>query len=179
MNRLPHKILGALLAVTVLSTTATAASLTWTFNDAYLQSALTAEIGQLTGTFDYDAYTHVYSNVSISSSGWSQTSDIDYLGATLTTPVGDNSSQLIVTGSTTTVAAYTDMMLQFVSPLSNAGGTVGMTVSSFQFAFGHAPRYYAILQPGATVSAVPVPAAVWLFGSALAGLGWMCRKQTV
>jgi len=26
---------------------------------------------------------------------------------------------------------------------------------------------------------VPVPAAVWLFGSALAGLGWMRRKQTV
>jgi len=29
------------------------------------------------------------------------------------------------------------------------------------------------------VSAVPVPAAVWLFGSALAGLGWMRRKQAV
>jgi len=28
-------------------------------------------------------------------------------------------------------------------------------------------------------NAVPVPAAVWLFGSALAGLGWLKRKQTV
>jgi len=28
------------------------------------------------------------------------------------------------------------------------------------------------------VSAVPVPAAAWLFGSALAGLGWIRRKQT-
>jgi len=28
------------------------------------------------------------------------------------------------------------------------------------------------------VTAVPIPAAVWLFGSALAGLGWMRRKQT-
>jgi hypothetical protein len=26
---------------------------------------------------------------------------------------------------------------------------------------------------------VPIPAAVWLFGSALVGLGWMRRKQTV
>ena len=26
------------------------------------------------------------------------------------------------------------------------------------------------------VSAVPIPAAVWLFGSALAGLGWLRRK---
>jgi hypothetical protein len=28
------------------------------------------------------------------------------------------------------------------------------------------------------VSTVPVPAAVWLFGSALAGLGWMRRRKT-
>ncbi|MGI9308873.1 MAG: VPLPA-CTERM sorting domain-containing protein, partial [Gammaproteobacteria bacterium] len=27
-----------------------------------------------------------------------------------------------------------------------------------------------------SVSLVPLPAAVWLFGSALAGLGWMRRK---
>jgi hypothetical protein len=29
------------------------------------------------------------------------------------------------------------------------------------------------------VSEVPIPAAAWLFGSALAGLGWMRRKQAV
>jgi hypothetical protein len=29
------------------------------------------------------------------------------------------------------------------------------------------------------VTSVPIPAAVWLFGSALAGLGWLKRKQTV
>ena len=29
-----------------------------------------------------------------------------------------------------------------------------------------------------SVAAVPVPAAVWLFGSALAGLGWLRRKPT-
>jgi hypothetical protein len=28
------------------------------------------------------------------------------------------------------------------------------------------------------VSAVPIPAAIWLFGSALAGLGWMRRRKT-
>jgi len=28
-------------------------------------------------------------------------------------------------------------------------------------------------------SAVPIPAAVWLFGSALAGLGWMRRRPTI
>jgi hypothetical protein len=29
------------------------------------------------------------------------------------------------------------------------------------------------------MNVVPVPGAVWLFGSALAGLGWLRRKQTV
>ena len=28
-----------------------------------------------------------------------------------------------------------------------------------------------------TITAIPVPAAAWLFGSALAGLGWLRRKQ--
>jgi hypothetical protein len=30
-----------------------------------------------------------------------------------------------------------------------------------------------------SVAAVPVPAAAWLFGSALGGLGWMRRRKTV
>ena len=29
------------------------------------------------------------------------------------------------------------------------------------------------------LEAVPIPASVWLFGSALAGLGWLRRRQTV
>jgi hypothetical protein len=30
-----------------------------------------------------------------------------------------------------------------------------------------------------SISEVPIPASLWLFGSALAGLGWMRRKQAV
>jgi hypothetical protein len=29
-----------------------------------------------------------------------------------------------------------------------------------------------------SITAVPIPAAVWLFGSALGGLGWFRRRQT-
>jgi len=36
-----------------------------------------------------------------------------------------------------------------------------------------------IMLDNIAVTAVPIPAAVWLFGSALAGLGWLRRKQTV
>ena len=38
---------------------------------------------------------------------------------------------------------------------------------------------YALAVRSGDVAAVPVPAAVWLFGSALAGLGWMRRRKTV
>jgi hypothetical protein len=31
---------------------------------------------------------------------------------------------------------------------------------------------------GIAYNIVPIPAAVWLFGSALAGLGWIRRRQT-
>ena len=39
--------------------------------------------------------------------------------------------------------------------------------------------YATVELDNVVVSAVPIPAAVWLFGSALAGLGWLKRKQTV
>jgi hypothetical protein len=48
------------------------------------------------------------------------------------------------------------------------------TVSQISYGVVHNPSIDNFV---ATV--VPVPAAVWLFGSALAGLGWMRRKQTV
>jgi hypothetical protein len=39
------------------------------------------------------------------------------------------------------------------------------------------PQWIAIDNFSATI--VPIPAAIWLFGSALAGLGWVRRKQTI
>ena len=44
--------------------------------------------------------------------------------------------------------------------------------------FSAASTGSAVGYDNVVLSAVPIPAAVWLFGSALAGLGWMRRKQT-
>jgi hypothetical protein len=43
---------------------------------------------------------------------------------------------------------------------------------------GGSPVYVDNIVTDVVASVVPVPAAVWLFGSALAGLGWLRRKQT-
>jgi hypothetical protein len=40
------------------------------------------------------------------------------------------------------------------------------------------PQYADLFLDNLTVNVVPIPAAVWLFGSALAGLGWFRRRQT-
>ena len=55
-------------------------------------------------------------------------------------------------------------------------GTMGLDLRNFEDnqlgSISHVALY-------GNISAVPVPAAFWLFGSALAGLGWLRRKQTV
>jgi hypothetical protein len=43
---------------------------------------------------------------------------------------------------------------------------------------GFGDTYFGIPIDNFSATVVPIPAAVWLFGSALAGLGWLRRKQT-
>jgi hypothetical protein len=69
-------------------------------------------------------------------------------------------------------------------------GPLGVTIGEmigvqaiFSFRNGDSAAYVFVDDPqdgaGLKLAAVPIPAAVWLFGSALAGLGWLRRKQTV
>ena len=59
-------------------------------------------------------------------------------------------------------------------------GDIGLSSVSFTFDFVGSASTIEIdhLQYGSGASVVPVPAAVWLFGSALGLLGWMRRKAT-
>ena len=52
------------------------------------------------------------------------------------------------------------------------GGTQGNTAKSQSFAA------WAVMDGDVAASVVPIPAAVWLFGSALGGLGWMRRRKS-
>lgn len=45
--------------------------------------------------------------------------------------------------------------------------------------FGTASTFSAIAYDNVVLSTVPIPAAAWLFASALAGLGWLRRKNAV
>jgi hypothetical protein len=51
-------------------------------------------------------------------------------------------------------------------------------LSSVDISFAVGDGFDAGVMDNIVVTTVPVPAAVWLFGSALAGLGWLKRTQT-
>jgi hypothetical protein len=60
------------------------------------------------------------------------------------------------------------------------GGWLNLQSVSFKAeGDGFGPGFGIVEVDNITVSAVPIPAAAWLFGSALVGLGWMRRTQTV
>lgn len=99
---------------------------------------------------------------------------VDYTNLVFT-PVPYSDS--VLCGDTT---CSVDLNLSIAGPLTNAGGSVLIT-SGAELSSSGAP-YWGVGQRSivsGALTAVPVPAAVWLFGSALAGLGWMRRKQTV
>ena len=95
-----------------------------------------------------------------------------------------NSAQFFMTEITTNPGQTTNWRLdQFIDSVPgnpyddvfqlvnlDVGGSAGLYVDNYPSA-GH--HYWEIQS-----SVVPVPAAAWLFGSALAGLGWLRRKQT-
>lgn len=68
-----------------------------------------------------------------------------------------------------------DVVINPVSPT-----TIQLGIDEFDsgwFAPG-AVRYTTITYGSATINPIPVPAAVWLFGSALGMLGWMRTRRT-
>jgi hypothetical protein len=172
-----------------------AAPLTWTLTNVIYDDG-----GIVTGSFDYDAETDIYSNVSIQSPEywegdwwWAEqnlTEDGQWGG-----PAAMESRWMDPACFNCENDPVTVITLKYATALTSAGGTVSLIpnvsffsngVSDPQSPFYGFPDGFPDWSSNmdrkivsGTLSAVPVPAAVWLFGSALAGLGWMRRKQTV
>lgn len=157
--------------VAMLSHAAYAAPVVWTIEDAAIN-----------GGFTYDAATNTYSDVYISSVFYEF---ISYSDSYLPPFVLENG--LLDGNTSTSLGAYTIydfygnflLQLNFATALTNAGGEVSLLPTSSEAEYGAFGGPYEYFFTSGTVSAVPVPAAVWLFGSALAGLGWIRRKQAV
>lgn len=170
---------------------AQAAAVTWTLDDVVIGNLLpdsSMEYSSLTGSFVYDTDTNVYSDIFI------QSEPGNYFGGTTTysedaytswkpSAVESPSSAGVTLNAYSAAASLCpdicDMVLtmEFAATLTNSGGTIALSghESIVGQSWGLVTGRSIV---SGSVSAVPVPAAVWLFGSALAGLGWLRRKQT-
>jgi hypothetical protein len=135
----------------------------------------------LNGTFTYDADTGIYSGTNITTSQGTYTQSgigCDYVGLGF----GD----ICFSG----FGGY--LVLTPADSLDNTGGTVSLNLPDDIFnpqngsgeiicdflegCGGLTDNYISIIGGTMTGSVVPVPAAVWLFGSGLGLLGWFRRK---
>jgi len=76
------------------------------------------------------------------------------------------------------------LSLNFAAPLTNAGGIVDVSGYQTRQVLLNGGDSLLLFQRSIVsgtivgVSAVPIPAAVWLFGSGLVALGWFRRRQS-
>jgi hypothetical protein len=133
--------------------------------------------GTGSGTFTYDADTNAYSNIDIVTTAGTASTGAPYMSVIDFAPNDSDFLAVMVFP----LAGTHSLELSFATSLTNAGGIIaidgwGESICGQECMF---PVTRLRNITAGQISAVPVPAAAWLFGSALAGLGWMRRKQTV
>jgi hypothetical protein len=156
---------------------ANAIPVVWNLNDVTFDDG-----GIATGVFTYDADGNAFSSVAITTSGGT------YFGAsqlfTLLNPdVSSDGIGLFLSADADPMVGTRAFNFNLDTWMTNVGGTIAVATAppplAFETACARDPctvfNHGRVVTSG-TISAVPVPAAVWLFGSALAGLGWFRRK---
>jgi hypothetical protein len=170
----------------------------WTLQDVVYEAGVgfeegSIEYGTASGSFVYDADTSVYSSVYITNSGpsnpnqpetWGYYNWWGYgFGSGSDTPPNGPSNFLMAHANPQQYPEdppQESLVFFFNESLSNAGGQVLLTLGN-SGTYDYSPGFpgdmrRAIISGSVVANVVPIPAAVWLFGSALAGLGWLRRK---
>lgn len=148
-----------------------------------------------------DVYTKsgndIYS-IRVIESGDYEITNGDWVSADMYLQIANNNNALDLTSSLSSFDASGDsggiqrwMLDDTIRPLEDQSDLLGtpwadssslaLNIQNTLQAYTDANGETAWIQKKITlsISEVPVPAAVWLFGSALAGLGWLRRRQTV
>jgi hypothetical protein len=180
-SELSWEILMRLIILTTLllsSISAQAVPLEWT-----LENVVFSDGGTASGSFFFDADTSSYSNIAVVTTTGSVTTGTSYQYGSVYNAFAVNLTEIDspdLTGTQKWLMAFGDGYLDF-EELTNAGGTISINPSHGLEGSCLSAQCTDVFQSrsvvSGTVSAVPLPAAVWLFGSALAGLGWMRRKR--
>ena len=165
--------------LSIVVSPAVAAPVTWVLNDVIFPDGGTAS-GYFVFDRDPNAIDGDYLEISISTTAGTDAPGRNYVGhdSFRSAPI-----QLVALDSADEAQAQWVLLLAFDSPLDDSGGVRSLV--SIQEAMCGSPTCVPVDQiarsaenSSATISAVPVPAAAWLFGSALGLLGWMKRRTS-
>jgi hypothetical protein len=153
---------------------AQAAVVTWTVD------AVFDDGGILEGTFDFDDVLVQYSNINLVSSGGTLGPVFNSSYSSYVLPFSD-SDTFVADTSVTNAVPQSILNINFSESLTAGGGIVSFVIGSGptgseEISGSIATGTFRQVTSG-TVSTVPIPAAVWLFGSALAGLGWINKRR--
>jgi hypothetical protein len=154
-----------------------AAPVTWTF-----QNVVFVDGGSAAGSFIYDAATDIFSDIDITTTAGSVLSDAaygisnPYLSSATTISYGTTLAQFVYAEGDLT--GTQSMLFSMDGLLTNQGGSITISDSAEVACINSNCGIYAAsrIMVSGHITAVPIPAAVWLFGSGLAGLGWFRRK---
>ena len=155
----------------LFSAMAEAIPVTWTLENVVFEDGGTAY-----GSYTYDADTNIFTNLSITTTAGS----IITIGQTYTLGCNysgcGNLDDVVVAETPASYPPVFGFILD--APMTNNGGSLAMLIGPCQTSceFSADAQSFRNVISG-SVSAVPIPPAVWLFGSALGGLGWLRRKQ--
>jgi hypothetical protein len=117
-------------AVLVAASPASAGLLTWTVNGATFDDG-----GVLSGSFAYDADTNMFSSVSLTTTDGSSRSGAIYIASNMCcSPLApDANTLLFVTAASGDLTGTPGMVIDLLSPMTNAGGTIDLeTVGLFR-----------------------------------------------
>jgi hypothetical protein len=131
--------------------------------------------GTGSGTFTYDADTNMYSNIDIVTTAGTESDGAPYISVIDDAPNDSTYVAVMVYP----LEGLHMLELSFADSLTNVGGIIA--IDGYGESLCGQECMYPVLGlrqiSAGQISAVPVPAAAWLLGSALAGLGWMRRKR--
>jgi hypothetical protein len=171
----------ALLAVLALGAAplAQAAPVQWV-----LQDVLFNDGGTAFGSFVYDADTNTFSSIAITTTDGSALSGNFYEFINFDPGLADADSVLLAAAADP-VFGTPAFNMNLATPMTNAGGTIDLATAPPPLAFestcltNPCTMFFSIDREiiSGSISAVPLPGALWLFATALGFLGWWRRPQ--